>query len=314
MVVPGCAVVGGDAVLDHRLDLGQAGLDADRLGAGLAELDPVVAGRVVAGGDHRAGDAERPGGVVHHVGGAEPAPDDVRALGRRAAADRVGQRPAARAHVVQRDDRLRPGQPDKRRADGLGHALVKLVRDDTPDVISLEDLVKVAHVKSRLLTDPVVTDSSQDQTYRSRKVFTPRDDPRRPGSANGIELRLRRGRRGGAQHPQVTAAADLDALADGLGDGRARLRRRTCLAGRARLGGRPGTAPAPDATRPRARRSQAPRDRRPAPGPGRAAAGPRPSRAAPPVARRASRTGPRSAGRPRPQAARALRSSPYTRM
>jgi len=46
---------------------------------------------------------------------------------------------------VQRDDRLRPGQPDERRADLLGHRLVKLVRDDAPNVIGLEDLVKVAH-------------------------------------------------------------------------------------------------------------------------------------------------------------------------
>jgi hypothetical protein len=86
-----------------------------------------------------------PGRVVHHVGGAEPAVDNVRALGRRAAADRVGERTAARAHVVQRDDGLGPCQPDKRSADRFGHRLVKLVRDDTPDVIGLEDLVKVAH-------------------------------------------------------------------------------------------------------------------------------------------------------------------------
>ena len=93
-----------------------------------------------------------PARVVHHVGGAEPAADDVRALGRRAAAERVGQRLAARAHVMQRDDRLRPGQPDERRADGLGHGLVKLVRNDTANVISLEDLVQIRHFVPAFLT------------------------------------------------------------------------------------------------------------------------------------------------------------------
>ncbi len=86
------AVVGRNPVRDHPLDLGQASLDADRLRARLAELDAVVLGRVVARGDHRAGDVEETARVVHHVGRAQPAVDDVRALRRRAAAERRGER------------------------------------------------------------------------------------------------------------------------------------------------------------------------------------------------------------------------------
>jgi len=75
------------------------------------------------------------------------AADHIRALRRRAAADRVGQRTAARAHVVQRDDGLRVRQPHERRADRLGDRLVKLVRHDPPDVVCLEDLLQIAHCR-----------------------------------------------------------------------------------------------------------------------------------------------------------------------
>ena len=137
------AVVGGDAVRHQLLDLGQAGLDADRLGAGLAQLDPVVPGRVVAGGDHRAGDVEEPAGVVGHVGRAKSAVDDVSPLGGRAAAEGGGQRLAAGPHVVQGHQGLGSGQADKSRAHGLGHRLVELLRNQAAHVVSLEDLVQV---------------------------------------------------------------------------------------------------------------------------------------------------------------------------
>ena len=127
----------------------------------------------------------------------------------------------------------------------------------------------------------------------------------------GSRLRLWLGGRRRPHHAQVTTAADLNALADGLGDCRARLRR----AGRPWLGHRLGEqALAARGGRPHGRRSRSPRGRRPAPALGQAAAAPRPNRAAPPAGRHASRTDPRSADRHRPQAARVRRSSPCTRM
>ena len=58
-------------------DLGQPGVLADRHGAGAAHLDAVVLGRVVAGGEHRAGQVEVAGGEVEHVGGGQAGLDDV---------------------------------------------------------------------------------------------------------------------------------------------------------------------------------------------------------------------------------------------
>ena len=58
----------------------QPGVLADRRGAGAAQLDAVVLRRVVAGGEHRAGQVERAAGEVEHVGRAEADVDDVGAL------------------------------------------------------------------------------------------------------------------------------------------------------------------------------------------------------------------------------------------
>jgi len=63
----------------HLLEFGQSGVLADRLGAGPAELDAVVPGRIVARGDHRARQAQAAAGVVEHVGGTQPGVDHVRA-------------------------------------------------------------------------------------------------------------------------------------------------------------------------------------------------------------------------------------------
>ena len=69
-------------LLGQRAHLAQAGVLPDRGGAGPAQLDPVVLRRVVAGGEHRAGQAEPAGGEVEQVGGAEPGVHHVRALAR----------------------------------------------------------------------------------------------------------------------------------------------------------------------------------------------------------------------------------------
>ena len=66
------AAVGvGHAVLGQVADLGEAGVLADRPGAGAAQLDAVVPRRVVAGREHRAGQVEAAAGEVELVGRGE---------------------------------------------------------------------------------------------------------------------------------------------------------------------------------------------------------------------------------------------------
>ena len=86
-------------------DLGQPGVLADRRGAGPAQLDAVVAGRVVAGGEHRAGQVEAAAGEVELVGRGQPDVDDVGALAGRARGERGDELGRGRPHVVADDDR-----------------------------------------------------------------------------------------------------------------------------------------------------------------------------------------------------------------
>ena len=62
------------------------------------------------------------------------------------------------------------GQPDERRADRFGDAFVKLVRNDAPDVVCLEDLVQIAHssASSSLIPSPAASLASQDQPIGRR--------------------------------------------------------------------------------------------------------------------------------------------------
>ena len=69
----------------------QPGVEADALGAGAAELDAVVGGRVVAGREHRGRRVQVPGGEVALVGGAQPDRDDVGAARLRAAGEGGGE-------------------------------------------------------------------------------------------------------------------------------------------------------------------------------------------------------------------------------
>ena len=87
----GRPVVGGHAVRRHGLDLHQAGVLADRAGPRQAELDAVVLGGVVRGGEHRARSVELPGGEVHEVGGGQAEVDDVEPLGAHAVGERGGE-------------------------------------------------------------------------------------------------------------------------------------------------------------------------------------------------------------------------------
>ena len=65
--LPGLARCRIQLVCGERPDPIQSGLLPDRAGAGTAELDAVVGGRIVRGGEHRAGGVEVPGRVVEHV-------------------------------------------------------------------------------------------------------------------------------------------------------------------------------------------------------------------------------------------------------
>src|SRR5690606_4266356 len=76
----GRAVVSRDAVLHRFPDVGEPGLLPHRTGTRAAELDAVVGGRVVAGGEHRAGQLQRPGGEVQLVGAGQADRHHVDAL------------------------------------------------------------------------------------------------------------------------------------------------------------------------------------------------------------------------------------------
>jgi len=74
----------------------------------LQSLDPVVLGRVVALGDHLSVYIKVTARVVHNVGGAEAAADDVTLPGTPRLLERRGQRVAARPHVMHDDHGTRP--------------------------------------------------------------------------------------------------------------------------------------------------------------------------------------------------------------
>lgn len=90
--------------LDQFADLGQAGVLADRGRARAAQLDAVVLGRVVRGGEHGAGQVQRARGVVQLVGGAQADLGDVGAAVGGAAREGAGQAGGRGPHVVADDD------------------------------------------------------------------------------------------------------------------------------------------------------------------------------------------------------------------
>ena len=119
-------------------------------GPGQAHLDAVVARRVVAGGEHRAGRVEPPGGEVEQVGRDQPDVGDVEALGEDAGGECGDQLGARRAHVTRHDQpggagRLLGREAGERRADATAERRVDLVGVGPPDVVRLEDLVECAH-------------------------------------------------------------------------------------------------------------------------------------------------------------------------
>ena len=127
---------------DHGLDLGQAGVLADRQRARPAQLHAVVLGRVVAGGEHRGRRVERAGGEVAEVGGGQPEVDDVGAGDQRALGEGGDQRLGRRAGVAADEHAGRPGERHEGVADAAGDRFVELVGIDPANVIGLEDGVE----------------------------------------------------------------------------------------------------------------------------------------------------------------------------
>ncbi len=132
---------------DRRLDLGQARVLADGRGARPAQLDAVVLGGVVAGGEHRRRRVEAARREVHEVGRDQPESTT-------SAPARVA--PSANAAASGSDDgrMSRPtstergaGERDERVPDPPGDVLVELVGVQPADVVGLEDRVEslVAH-------------------------------------------------------------------------------------------------------------------------------------------------------------------------
>lgn len=140
---------GGRSVLGppfhEAADVGEAGVLAHRGGSGAAELDAVVLGRVVRGGEHRAGHAEGSGGVVQLVGGAEADQGDVGAAGLCAPGEGAREAGRGRAHVVADDDRVRVGDLDERRAEEFGERFVPLVGYDASHVVRLHELRQISN-------------------------------------------------------------------------------------------------------------------------------------------------------------------------
>lgn len=136
---------GSGPLLDELADLGEAGVLADGGGAGAAHLDAVVLSRVVAGGEHGAGQAQLAAGEVQLVGGAEADLGDLRAARGRAAGEGPGQAGRGGPHVVARHDRVGTGHGDEGRAEEFGERLAPLVGDDSADVVRLHELGEVGH-------------------------------------------------------------------------------------------------------------------------------------------------------------------------
>ena len=130
-------------LLDHGLDLLQAGVLAHRLGPRQAQLDPVVLGRVVGRGEHRPGRVEAAGGVVDEVGGDEAEVDDIGPLAGGALGEGGRELHAGGPHVASHEDAGGAGEAGEGGTHGPGDGRVELVGDHAPDVVRLENLGQI---------------------------------------------------------------------------------------------------------------------------------------------------------------------------
>ena len=132
----------------HRLDGVEAGVTGDRGGAAEAHLDAVVSGRVVRCGEDGARHAKHTGGVVHHVGRAQPDVDDVDTVFERTVAERLGELLPFGTHVVTHDHRalaLAGNEAGEGTTDRLGAIGGELVGHRATHVVGLEDGIEIGH-------------------------------------------------------------------------------------------------------------------------------------------------------------------------
>jgi hypothetical protein len=124
--------------------LGEPAGDGYGDGTGTRQLDAVVGGRVVAGGEHRGGQPQLSGGVGHQVGGSEPDVDHVDALRGHAVHEGVDQHRRGRPHVAPDHHRLVVLDEHRRRGDTerASDTLVQFSVDQAPDVVGLDDPVE----------------------------------------------------------------------------------------------------------------------------------------------------------------------------
>ncbi len=140
----------GHALFHVGADVGEAALQAHRGGAGPAQLDAVVLGGVVAGGEHRAGQVELARGEVELVGAGQADGDHVNALPGDAVGERRGQFRGGVPHVVSDDHGGAADQPGEGRTGPPDQIGVELFAHDATDVICLEHAGQVAHTFSRV--------------------------------------------------------------------------------------------------------------------------------------------------------------------
>ena len=190
---------------DHRLDLREPGVLADRRRPRPAQLDAVVLGRVVAGGDHRRGCVEMARGEVAEVGGREPEVERRRR--------RRSWRLLVNAATSGSDDG-RASWPTRMRAapvnatsalpDPARDRLVELVGVDAANVVGLEDDVErsVGHREPRVLT------------ARSGTEIV-------PGGASGLRPESGSGHSPPDEAPEPDQAGERPDPAQPLGGGRA---------------------------------------------------------------------------------------------
>jgi hypothetical protein len=139
----------GTVAVQHRLRhppyVGQAGVGADRAGAGQAQLDAVVLRRVVRGREHGAGCVIAAGGEVDEIGRHEADVDDVHPLHHHPLGECGHELHARRAHVPANEDAWRLGELGEGDPEGVGDLRIQLVGDGPTDVVGLDDLLERGH-------------------------------------------------------------------------------------------------------------------------------------------------------------------------
>jgi hypothetical protein len=136
------------------LDLGQPGVATDGTGARPAQLEAVVARRVVGGGEHAPRGVEAAGGEIEEVGGGEAEVDHRHTLGSGAVGECPRQGAARLAHVASHQQSGVAGEAGHRHPDGPELRRIELVGHDSPDVVRLEHVGEAGHGRAILPSAP----------------------------------------------------------------------------------------------------------------------------------------------------------------